>query len=124
MLPGLIGDMLAGAGGGPCTFSGSFTLDGSPPVVVSGPYSITVPAGNTGDIQLKNQVETGAVVFEYSKNGGAYTNGEPNPTAIAMANGDTLTLRISGAGSGEQIAFDIYDVTFSSTIESVVISST
>lgn len=103
-----------------CSFSGTFGTTGAGPTVTSATRTVTVGPGNSGDIRIQNQSEAGAVVFEYQKNGGAWTDAEPNPTTVNFANGDTLAFRMTGATSGEQAVFDLYDVTTASTIVSGV----
>lgn len=101
-----------------CTISGTLDATGAGPTITSSTRTITVPAGNSGELQFANQVETGTVAFEYQKNGGAWTTAEPTGTSVTFANSDTLAVRITGAGAGEQIAFDLKDVTTGTTIGS------
>ena len=101
-----------------CTISGSLSASGAGTTVTSTTRTITVPAGNSGELQFASQLETGAVAFEYQKNGGAWTTAEPDGTSVTFADADTLAVRITGAGSGESIQFDLVDVFTGTTIGS------
>jgi len=92
----------------PITVSSNWgsTSNAAPAAVTSPTRTLTVPAGNPGNLLF-----TAGPGAEYSKNGGAYasvTSGSGNP----WANGDTLTFRFpSPTLAGTDVTIDVEDAT-------------
>lgn len=100
----------------PISVSGSFDATATAGQATSSTRTITVPAGNSGQIQFDSFVDVGTILsIQYSKNGGAFTAFAENDI-IAFANGDTLAIRTTGNGAGESRVFRMLDVTRSATI--------
>ncbi len=93
----------------PCTFA-SFSATGAGATVQSSNNTITVGAGNTGDLQIVYDSESGTVALEYSKNEAAFANAETSPT-VNFVTGDRLRMQITGTVLGESATFYIRDVT-------------
>ena len=101
---------------GGITFDGGFDATATAGTATSATRTITVPAGNSGQVQFSNFVDVGFVTtIEYSKNGGAFTAFFEDDT-VTFANGDTLAIRTTGNGAGESRQFDMLDVTKASAL--------
>ncbi len=95
----------------PIQFDGGFDATASSGTATSSTRTITVPAGNSGQVQFDSFVDVGTILsIQYSKNGGAFTAFVENDI-ITFANGDTLAIRTTGNGAGESRTFRLFDVT-------------
>lgn len=101
---------------GQIKFSGSFSKTAAPSggYVTSDTITLTVPGGNSGQIDLAGGIVVGTIgAVQYSKNGAAFTEWLGT---VTFANGDTVRIRAGGGGgsgmtSGESIEFTLTDVT-------------
>lgn len=84
----------------PITATNWGTNNGASPQT-SATRSLTVPAGNPGNIRLDS---TSSATTQYSKNAGTFTTFTSGQT-LTVANGDTLAFKASGA------AFDTASIT-------------
>lgn len=104
-----------------CSFSGALGGSGAGPTVTGTQRTVTVPPGNSGAIQITNQAEVGAVAFEYNKGGAGWVSAEVDPTELTFSNGETIQFRMTGATTGEEASWDMYDVTMATTIVSTTL---
>lgn len=79
---------------------------------------VTVPTANPGALRIDYNVSIGAPTLAWRINGGAYTN-FASGTVIAVAAGDTVDIRVSGAGSTVGLSF--YDNTTSTLMDTAVV---
>lgn len=117
-MSGAIAATLVGAS--PVRFDGtSFSKTAAGPTVTSDTRTATVPVASGGEIDFINFNMTGTVQPQYSVNGGAWTNfGDGD--GITITQGQTLAFRITLAGAGESLSFDIIDVKTNRRIQSGV----
>lgn len=106
----------SGVGISSCSISGTLNATAVAGVSTSTTRTITVPAGNSGNIRFENYVDVGVVLSaQTSTNGGAFT-GASDPTTITFVNGDTIAFRCNGNNAGESRTFTLIDVTTGNTI--------
>lgn len=106
----------------PVRFDGSFDKTDVAGTVTSDTRTATKPAASSGSVSARAFNMTGSVSPFYSINGGSYSN-LIDSAAITLANGDTLTFRITLAASGEALTFDLYDDATNSLIEQVTLAA-
>ena len=92
--------MLASAALGhvsPITVNSNWGADFNASPVTSSARQLTVPAGNPGTIKFTSVAQDGAS-FQYSKNGGAYSNVTEGGT-VSVATTDTITFQHTGSSA-------------------------
>ena len=97
----------------PITVDSDWGADINTSPVTSAARQLTVPAGNPGTIKFTNVSQDGAS-FQYSKNGGAYSNVTEGGT-VSVATTNTITFRHTGS-SGTGSAVTVVDNTTLTTI--------
>lgn len=104
----------------PISFDGGFDATASSGTATSSTRTITVPAGNSGQVEFGTFIDVGTILsIQYSKNGGAFTAIVENDI-LTFANGDTLAIRTTGNGAGESRTFTMRDVTRGAAIGTYV----
>lgn len=109
----------------PITASGSILTSGpAPGPVISSAIALTVPVGNPGQIKFTGVSHT-TTEFTYSKNGGANT-AITEGLIVSVANGDSISTRISGGAALDNAVATIVDpnATGSPTVAAVSMSFT
>ena len=116
----MIGSFIAAMNNRPAimTFSGLYSGLGASPFSVS--RTVTVPAGNTG--QLRFDSVSADATFEYKIGAGAYTTVTGGAT-ITVTNGATLEFRVTG-GSGTGGSCTLYDTSNGNNATTVSLSIT
>lgn len=102
------------------TLSGSLDATAAAGVATSTTRTVSVPAGNSGQITFSTFIDVGTISnIQYSKNAGAFTTFVENDV-ITFADGDTLAIRTNGNGAGESRTFTLTDQTTGRTIGTYV----
>lgn len=92
----------------PCTVSGSMDGNGATNTITGTLRTVTVPAGNSGKLQLKNVAFDGSD-FVVSVNGGAFTTIAENDI-LTFTTGQSIQFRGTGLTTGGMTAqCDVYD---------------
>jgi hypothetical protein len=108
MLAGMFAAVLDDIGS--CSLSGTLDATAVAGVSTSTTRTVTVPAGNSGDIRFEDYVDVGTITSsETSQNGAGYAFAG-DPTTITFANNDTIAFRCNGNGAGESRTFTLIDV--------------
>lgn len=92
----------------PITFSGSLSGAGATATILGTSRTITVPAGNSGQFQVRNLV-TGSGTPQKKLNGAGFTN-IVNNNIYTLANGNSFQCRGITMTASTTISFDLYDV--------------
>jgi hypothetical protein len=98
-----------------------WTRTGSALPIVCVARTLTVPAGNVGDVKLNADNGGGTGTPAYSKNGGAFIDFTLG-TIVNFADNDTLNFELRLGASGSQINGPIIDNTTGATIGNVNIN--
>ena len=106
----------------PCTLSGSLTTSSGSSPVTSATRTVTVPAGNTGDLRFNNIVNDGSA-FEYSKNAGAFTTISED-LVVNFADTNTLAVRATLPIALDECTFDLVDQTMAANVGSYTLTRT
>lgn len=101
------------------SFNGDFSTSSSASVVESPLLTADVPGGSSGNLAFQNFIMTGVVKLYSNVNGAGYSL-QAEDGNITLADGETLQVRITGATSGESLAFDLIDIDTGQVIESVI----
>jgi hypothetical protein len=91
----------------PITVSANWGSDTGAQPVTSAIRTLTVPAGNPGNIQFTRSPNAG--FFDYKKNGGGAV-GITHGDTISVANGDTLQFIYTSASPPENDTLTVTDV--------------
>lgn len=106
-------------GGVPIQFNGAFTTYSPSSVIDSPELTADVPGGSSGNLAFQNFIITGVVKLYSNVNGAGYSL-QAEDGNITLADGETLQVRMTGATSGESLAFDLIDIDTGQVIESVI----
>lgn len=104
----------------PCTVSGTLNGSAATATVVGASATVTVPAGNSGTLEIRN-VATSGGVFGWRKNADAYVT---EATQLTFVSSDTVNVRGTGMTSPETITAELWDVTTNTKITDISISRT
>lgn len=112
-----------GAVAGSASLSGSLSKTAAPSGgnVTSDTVIVTAPAGFVG-MRTTDWSMTGTVTLQYQVNGGSFTAIVAEEPTSTIANNDTMAMRITGAGSGESLSFNLRDNT-NTIVQAVTITA-
>lgn len=107
------------------TFSGVFSISSAGVGGTVSSLSRTYQLGhnNSGQVQFKNIVHGGTGIVRYNIDGAGNVTVNENDI-ISLSDLDPVVLSATLLGSGQNAAFDLYDVDTNTIIESVVLART
>ena len=104
----------------PCTVSGTLNGTAATATVTGASATVTVPAGNSGTLEIRNVVATDGV-FGWRKNADAYVT---DVTQLTVVSGDSINARATGMTSPETLTAELWDVTTNTKIADISLNRT
>lgn len=93
----------------PCTLSGSLAATAVAGTATSATVTVTVPAGNPGEIRF-SFVDVGTVLAARHNLNGAGFSSFTDPTTFTFTNGQTTALQTAADNAGESRTYTLTDV--------------